>query len=127
MDVLIDFPGASRVDAHFGSFTVATDQPPDSSAPTPFDLFLCSIGTCAGIYVLRFCRERNLPTEGLQIVERVLRDPGSGSVIKIALEIRLSPGFPEKYRDAVVRAAGLCSVKRHLEHPPQFEITACPA
>ena len=63
MELVIDFPGKSRVDAHFGKFTVATDQPPIASAPSPFDLFLSSIGTCAGIYVLGFCRQRNLPTE----------------------------------------------------------------
>ncbi len=28
MEMIIDFPGGSRVDAHFGNFTVATDQPP---------------------------------------------------------------------------------------------------
>ena len=49
MEMLIDFPGGSRVDAHFGPFAVATDQPPASGAPTPFALFLASIGTCAGI------------------------------------------------------------------------------
>ena len=58
MELLIDFPGGSRVDAHFGGFTVASDQPPAASAPTPFALFLSSIGTCAGIYVLGFCRQR---------------------------------------------------------------------
>jgi ribosomal protein S12 methylthiotransferase accessory factor len=49
MEMMIDFPGGARVDAHFGSFTVHTDQPPAASAPTPFATFLASLGTCAGI------------------------------------------------------------------------------
>ena len=70
MDMIIDFPGGSRVDAHFRGHTVATDQPTVDSAPMPFEIFLASIGTCAGIYVLGFCKQRNLPTEGIRIVQR---------------------------------------------------------
>ncbi len=123
MEMIIDFPGGSRVDAHFGNFTVQTDQPPVASAPTPFALFLSSIGTCAGIYVLGFCRQRNLPTDGIQIVERVHSNPYNGMVEKIDLEIHVPPSFPEKYRDSLIRSAELCAVKKHLENPPKFEIT----
>ncbi len=123
MELLIDFPGGSRVDAHFGSFTVNTDQPPVASAPTPFAVFLSSIGTCAGIYVLGFCRQRNLPAEGIHILERVHSNPYTGMVEKIDLEIQVPPTFPEKYRDSLIRSAELCAVKKHLEKPPKFEIT----
>jgi putative redox protein len=123
MELIIDFPGGSKVDAHFAKFTVQTDQPPVAEAPTPFELFLSSIGTCAGIYVLGFCQQRGLPTDGLRIIQQVARDQASGMVDKIALVIQLPPGFPEKYREAVIHAAQLCAVKKHLEHPPVFEIT----
>ncbi len=120
---MIDFPGGSRVDAHFGGYTVPTDQPPASSAPTPFALFLSSIGTCAGIYVVGFCRQRGLSTDGMRIIERVHSNPVSGMVEKIDLEIQVPPSFPEKYRDSLIRTAELCAVKKHLEKPPRFEIT----
>ena len=123
MELIIDFPGGSKVDAHFGRFTVQTDQPPIASAPSPFDVFLSSIGTCAGIYVLGFCQQRGLSTNGMQIVERVVRNPTGGMVEEIDLEIKLPSGFPEKYREAVINSAQLCAVKKHLEHPPKFEIT----
>jgi ribosomal protein S12 methylthiotransferase accessory factor len=123
MELMIDFPGGSRVDAHFGSFTVQTDQPPVASAPTPFETFLASIGTCAGIYVLGFCRQRGLSTDGLKIAQRVFSNPATGMVEKIGLEIQLPSGFPEKYREAVIHSAQLCKVKKHLENPPEFEIT----
>jgi len=122
MEMLIDFPGASRVDAHFGQYTVATDQPPAASAPTPFAIFLSSIGTCAGIYVLGFCQQRGLPTDGIRIVERIHTGP-NGMVEKIDLEIQVPASFPEKYRDSLIRSADLCAVKKHLEKPPKFEIT----
>jgi len=123
MEMIIDFPGGSRVDAHFGSFTVATDQPPAASAPSPFEIFLSSIGTCAGIYVLGFCKQRNLPTEGIRIVERINHSSSTGMVEMIGLEIQVPAEFPEKYRDSLIRSAELCAVKKHLEKPPRFDIT----
>lgn len=123
MEMLIDFPGGSRVDAHFGNFSVPTDQPPTASAPTPFTVFLSSIGTCAGIYVLGFCKQRNLPTDDLRIVQRIHSNPMSGMVEKIDLEIQVPSTFPEKYRDSLIRSAELCAVKKHLENPPRFDIS----
>jgi len=127
MEMIIDFPSGARVDAHFGEFTVKTDQPPmgggEGSAPTPFAVFLSSLGTCAGIYVLGFCRQRGLSTEGIRIVQRMYSNPMTGLVGKIDLEIQVPPEFPEKYRPALIRAADQCAVKKHFENPPSFEIT----
>ena len=122
MEMTIDFPGGSRVDAHFGPFTVGTDQPPGASAPSPFALFLASIGTCAGYYVHEFCRKRGIPTEGLRIIERTHAGP-HGMVERIAIEVLLPADFPERYRDPVVRAAESCTVKKHLQQPPSIAIT----
>ena len=120
--MIIDFPGGARVDAHFGPYTVPTDQPPsgggEGSAPTPFAIFLSTIGTCAGIYVLGFCRQRGIPTDGIRLVQRIRTDPTTRMVTDVAVTIELPAGFPEKYVDAVVRAADQCAVKRHFEQPP---------
>jgi putative redox protein len=123
MEILVDFPGGSRVDAHFGNFTVPTDQPPAASAPTPFDLFLASIATCAGIYVLGFCQQRGLPTDGIQIIQRMYHEPLTGMIAEIDIDILVPPAFPEKYRDSLIRSAELCKVKKHLEKPPKFNVT----
>jgi ribosomal protein S12 methylthiotransferase accessory factor len=127
MEMIIDFPGGARVDAHFDEFTVKTDQPPmgggTGSAPSPFAIFLSSIGTCAGIYVLGFCKQRDLPTSGIRIVQRMHNDPMTGMIGKIDLEIQVPPTFPEKYLPSLIRSAELCAVKKHLEKPPVFEIT----
>ena len=127
MEMVINFTGGARVDAHFGPYAVPTDQPPQGgglgSAPTPFATFLASIGTCAGIYVLGFCRQRGISTDGIQIVQRLEANPLTGMVGKVLLDIQLPPSFPEKYKTAVKRAADQCAVKKHFEHPPQFEIS----
>ena len=127
MEMEITFPGGARVDANFSAFSVKTDQPMQGggqgSAPTPFATFLASIGTCAGIYVLDFCQQRGIPTRDIKIVQRMHSDQMTGLVGQIDLEIQLPPDFPEKYKAAVIRSAEQCAVKKHLEHPPVFNVT----
>ena len=92
MDMTISFPGGARVNAEFGGYTVQTDQPVqgggEGSAPTPFAMFLSSIGTCAGIYVLGFCNQRGLSTDGIRIVQRSERDPQTGLIGTIRAQRR---------------------------------------
>jgi ribosomal protein S12 methylthiotransferase accessory factor len=93
------------------------------SAPTPFAVFLASVGACAGIYVLGFCNQRGLSTDGIRIVQRMFSDPANyGMLNKIQLEIQVPATFPEKYRDALVRSAEQCAIKKHFEQPPAFDI-----
>ena len=126
MQIDISFPGGARVDAAYGGFVINTDQPPagggQGSAPTPFALFLASIGTCAGIYVLNFCRQRAIPTEDIRIRQTVNRDAETGMVSDVTLDILLPPGFPKKYARALIRTAELCAVKKHIENPPVFRV-----
>ena len=128
MEIEIDFPGGKRVDAILGGHIIRTDQPSgyggDDSAPAPFDLFLASMATCAGIFVLSFCQKRGLSTEDIRMVQRVERSRETGMISLVKVEISLPPEFPEKYRKAVVRAAEQCAVVKHLENPPVVEVAA---
>ena len=130
MEMEITFPGGARVNASFGTYVVQTDQPPagggEGSAPTPFDVFLSSLGTCAGIYVLGFLRQRGLSSEGVRLIQRTQRNPATGMTERVEIEILLPADFPAKYREAVVRAADQCAVKKHLENPPTIVVTALP-
>jgi ribosomal protein S12 methylthiotransferase accessory factor len=123
MDFTIEFPGGMRVDAHVGRHVIATDQPPDLSAPTPFTHFLASIGTCAGVYVLGFCRQRGLDPSGIHLTQRT-EVGADGHVDAVRIDIALPPDFPPRYREAVVRAADQCTVKKHLARPPEVTVTA---
>lgn len=131
MEMRITFPGREKVNAEINSRIITTDQPVegggDGTAPSPFDYFLASLGTCAGIYVLSFCQQRQIATEGLALTQRMefaSAEDGKRRLAKVVIEINLPPGFPEKYRNAIIKTAGLCSVKKTIMDPPEFEITA---
>jgi ribosomal protein S12 methylthiotransferase accessory factor len=126
MEMKIVFPGNKKVDALYNGFRISTDQPAfsggDGTAPAPFDLFLASLGTCAGIYVLGFCQQRDLPTEGIELTQTLEFDPVRRMVSKVHLQITVPPTFPEKYHEALIKSASLCAVKKHMEEPPEFNI-----
>jgi putative redox protein len=127
-DIEVTFPGGLRVQAAYKGFVIETDQPVhqggEGTAPSPFDLFLASIATCAGYYTLAFCRERGISTEGAGVTVRPEKDPETKMFTRIRIEVRLPHGFPEKYTRAVIKAVDACTVKAHILKAPAFEISA---
>jgi ribosomal protein S12 methylthiotransferase accessory factor len=127
-EIKVTFPGGLRVDAEYKGRVIETDQPVyqggEGTAPAPFDLFLASIATCSGIYVLFFCQKRGIPVENASVVMRTERNPESKMIEKIVIEVFLPPEFPEKYKSAVLKAVDTCSVKAHMINPPKFELSA---
>ena len=128
MAMEITFPGGVAVEAATGGFTIRTDQPPaaggEGSAPSPFDLYLASMGTCAGFFALRFCQQRDIDTAGLKLSMAWERDPETRLPAMVRIHIELPEGFPAKYTAAIIRATDQCAVKRSLLDPPGFEVTA---
>ncbi|HRG96131.1 MAG TPA: OsmC family protein [Polyangiaceae bacterium] len=124
----VTFPEGKRVDAAFGAHVVRTDQSPAhggaGAAPEPFELFLASLATCAGIYALAFCQARGLSTEGLDLMQRATFDPETKRLARVDLVVTLPPGFPEKYRAPIVRSMEGCRVKKTLLDPPVVTVTA---
>lgn len=122
----VSFPGGKKVDASIKGFTITTDQPEiaggEGSAPTPFDLFLSSIATCAGLYAVGFCESKGINTDGLKLELDVTKNPELGLVDNVELKLTLPEGFPAKYEKAIIRAMDLCAVKKHMMTPPNFDI-----
>ncbi len=128
MSMKIVFPGGKKVDAHYKGFVIHTDQAADAGgsgeAPSPFDLFLASLGTCSGFFVLSFCQTRKIPTEGISLELTAVRDEAKHTVTAVEIEIRLPRDLPPEIADACIRAAGQCSVSRHLVDAPSVRIKA---
>lgn len=122
----ITFPGGVRVNAQHKGFEIATDQPEqnggENSAPSPFDLFLVSLGTCAGFFALRFCQQRDLPTEGMRLSLAAEHNPETKRLDRVEITLNLPDGFPAKYRPAIIRATDQCAVKKALDDPPEIEL-----
>ena len=122
----ITFEGGKVVTAHTHGHIIKTDQPLEggggNTAPAPYDLFLASIGTCAGIYVKSFCDNRGIPADGIKIIQSQEWNQETGLPVSIKLDIKLPAGFPEKYIASVIHVADLCKVKKTMANPPKFEV-----
>jgi putative redox protein len=127
MQYEITLGGGKKVDAQVRDFTISTDQPEsdggENSAPSPFELFLASLGTCAGYFVVSFCQARSIPTDNIRLVETLSRNDTTHMVETISIDILLPPDFPEKYKGAVIKAAESCTVKKHLASPPVIQVS----
>ena len=123
----VNFPGGKRVNAIVNGQTIATDQPVEDggngSAPAPFALFLASLATCVGYYALQFCLSRNIATQGMSCKAAFTYSEQERRYTACRIMLTPPAGFPEKYRDAIVRAMDSCAVKKHLLNPPTFEIS----
>lgn len=128
MEIKVRFPGGKKVEAEFAGHTVLTDQPVpaggENAAPSPYDLFLASLATCAGFFALNFLQSRDLPTEGLVVRQKDTWDREKRRLDRVEIEVVAPPGFPEKYLEALRRAAEQCKVKRVVADPPEFEVVA---
>jgi putative redox protein len=128
MEMIISLEDGKKVNAFYKEMVIKTDQPVrsggEASAPEPFTLFLASIGTCAGIYVKSFCDQRGIPTDNIKLVQTMTYNQEKKMIGKIRIDIQLPAGFPEKYKEAVIKAADLCAVKKHLAEPPEITVDA---
>jgi len=124
----VSFPGGKRVDARIGDLVIHTDQSVkaggEASAPEPFDLFLASIATCAGVFALGFCQSRNIDSTGLGLRMELEYDPAKKLFARMRFHLKLPKGFPDKYRGGIEKSIGLCAVKRHIVDPelPAFDV-----
>jgi len=127
LEIVVTHGGNKKIDATVDGFTIHTDQPKDdggdSSAPEPYALFLASLATCAGIYVVGFCQTRDIPTDKIRLVQDHQFDEKTGQLLGIDLRLEVPPDFPAKYHKSLIKAAKYCTVKRTLDEPPDMAVS----
>jgi len=124
----VSFNGGKKMEARVGDKTVVTDLPPEmggnGTAMEPFTLFMTSIATCAGLYALNFCETRKIPIENMALKMHYELNPKNKRCETLTIDLKLPNGFPEKYKNAILRAMDLCTVKGHMLNPPEFIMNA---
>jgi ribosomal protein S12 methylthiotransferase accessory factor len=126
LKIAVDFPGGRRVDARLRGHVVPTDQPLAAGgadeAPSPFEVFFVSLASCAGYYALRFCESREIPLDGLGVELEVERGSSHSPIDAVRIRVTLPAGFPERYREPLLRAVDQCAVKRFIASPAPIEV-----
>ncbi len=127
-EMKVVFPGGKKVNVQYDGFEIETDQAVDAGgegmAPEPYDLFLASLATCAGIYIVGFCERRNLSLEGISVTQSWERDTEARRMATIRITVETPPDFPHKYLKAIERSVHQCAVKKTILDPPEFIVEA---
>ncbi len=124
----VTFPDNKKIDVAFNNFIIKTDQAKESggdeSAPEPFDVFITSIGACAGIYAKSFCDVRKLSTNGMYILIDVFFTEGQKLMDLVTITLHVNQGFPEKYIKPIIKSMNGCAVKNQLHPDIKVDTTA---
>jgi len=125
MEIQIKFNKNFQIEADIEGTKIMSDQSKDSggdgTAPNPYQYFIASIGLCVAHYVNAFCKQRDISTEDIKITEQVSVDPSSGKTMFNSI-IKLPASFPDKYREALLKTAEGCKVKKTIQSLPEFKL-----
>lgn len=108
-----------------GSHRILTDQPigggGTDAGPTPPDLLLASLGTCAGHYAVEYLRARSLPTTDLHVFVSAEKEIRPARLASFHIEV-LVPGLEEKHQQGVLRAVKTCLIHNTLTSLPEIYV-----
>ena len=126
MEIHVEHLGAVQFEIKARHHTIVSDQPPENGGfdegMTPPELFLASLGSCAGFYAAQYLRKNKLATEGtvVRVSAEKAKDPARLDNLRIALEIpvELSP----KDLEGIEQSVHHCLIHNTLLHPPKISI-----
>lgn len=131
MELSINLEGGKKVSTTIGNHRIMTDQSVkdggEDSAPAPYDLFMASIGTCAGFYVQAYCQSKGIDPSGITITLQPKRDTANKKTVGFITTIRLPKALPEKLYPALKKVAEQCAVKKTIMSNPEFIVETVPA
>jgi uncharacterized OsmC-like protein len=124
--IVVTWDGGVRFSANIRGHKLTVDQPVngggEDSAPMPVELVPTALGTCVAYYVHQFLSARGLDATGLTVETSATGAAGPNRLARFEVQVRIPGGLPDKYRDAVVRAAESCTVHHTLTHTPEIVV-----
>ena len=128
MDVKVVYSGGKRFEAFARNHHVVSDQPLDDDGSdkgmTPSELFLASLGSCAGYYAAEYLMARGLPTDGLEVRVSGLKEGKPVRIASLHVEVT-APGLEAadaRHRDGIRHAVDACLIHNTLLIPTQVDI-----
>jgi uncharacterized OsmC-like protein len=107
-----------------GSWDTGSPQATDKSVMSPLEIFLASLGSCIGVYTVRYCQNANIDTAGLEII--VSSELGSNRPVrfeKINVRISLGQDIGARKR-SLLEFVKNCPVHNTLSGKPDIDFLA---
>ena len=122
--ITVSWDGGLRFTADVRGHRITVDQPVEQGGadggPMPIELLPTSLGTCVALFVKQFLATRDLDPTGLSVEVTAHGATNPHRLGRLDVQVLIPGGVPEKYRDAVRRAAEGCTAHHTLTHAPQI-------
>ena len=131
MEVTVEHLGAVQFAIKAREHSIVSDQPAENGGfdegMTPPELFLSSLGSCAGFYAAQYLKKKGLATEGT--VVRVFADKAKNParLDNFKIEVDVPAAVDEEHRKGVEEAVRHCLIHNTLQHPPTITLEVRPA
>lgn len=126
MQVLVEHLGAVQFQIKARQHQIASDQPTENGGfdegMTPPELFLASLGTCAGFYAVQYLKKHNLSREGTLVRVSAEKAKHSARLDNFRIEVEVPEGVSDAHRIGVEKAVHHCLIHNTLLHPPKITI-----
>jgi len=126
MEVRIAHLGAVQFEIEARQHTIVCDQPAENGGfdegMTPPELFLASLGSCAGFYAAMYMRKHKLAEQGtvVRVSAEKAKDPARLDNFRIEVDV---PGeVSPTHRQGLEQAVHHCLIHNTLLHPPTITV-----
>ena len=126
MEVIVEHLGGVQFEIKARQHRIACDQPPENGGfdegMTPPELFLASLGSCAGFYAAQYLKKHQLAVEGtiVRVSAEKATNPPRMNDFRIHLEI--PSGINEEHREGIEGAVRHCLIHNTLLNPPTITL-----
>lgn len=113
-----------KFETFLGRHCIVTDQAVaeggTDAGPTPPELLLAALGTCAGHYAAEYLRVHSLPITGLHVY---VSPEKTGRPVRLAsFRVEMDvPGIDERHHQGLLRAINACLIHNTLSAPSAIE------
>jgi len=122
MEITVEHLGAVQFAIKARQHSMVSDQPAENGGfdegMTPPELFLSSLGSCAGFYAAQYLKKKGLAVEGT--IVRVFADKAKNParLDNFRIEVDVPAAVDEEHRKGVEEAVQHCLIHNTLRHPP---------
>jgi putative redox protein len=126
MEVQVEHLGALQFEIKARQHTIVSDQPTENGGfdegMTPPELFLASLGSCAGFYAAQYLKKHHLASEGtiVRVSAEKAQDPARLDNFRIALELPCH--LTQDHMEGIEQAVQHCLIHNTLLHLPRISI-----
>ncbi len=126
MEATIQHLGEVQFEVQLRGHRILVDQPESNGGydegPTPPELLLASLGSCAAYYAAEYLRTRQLPADGLSVRITAEKVKGPARLENFKIDIHLDAPLEERHREGILKAAKACLIHATLVHPPKIDV-----